>query len=360
MKRKIVSVILSVCLLLSLCACGGKEETTAGGYAKEIYLYNWSEYMTQEVLDKFEAEYGIKVVQSTYESNDELLAKLVADSSGGEYDIAVPTNYYISAMLENDLLAEIDKDALTNYKNLDEAYLNLPYDEENTYSIPYMGTVSVWIGNKKLLEELGVEVNSMEDLKNPKLKGNIIMTDDSQEVMQEGLIGAGFDPTSTDLDELEKAKEFLMELNENIKSYSTTVDVRDAMAKGEAAVASMYSGEALQALEENPDLEVVMVKEQCSLSLDSFVLLKNSKHKEEAQLFIDFCLRPDISAELTNEYKFVCFNKEAVSNLDEALAANPLCVLTQDMKARTYCINEVNSELLSAEVDAMTEIKSSR
>lgn len=360
MKKRITGAILGLSMAGLLCGCGGEEEKTADGYAKEIYLYNWSEYMTQEVLDLFEEEYGIKVVQSTFESNDELLAKLVAGGDSGEYDIAVPTNYYLSALVDNDLVAEIDHSKLTNIGNIDEAYMNLPFDEGNKYSIPYMGTVGVWIGNEKILDELGMEIHTLQDLTDPKLEGNIIMTDDAQEIMEQGLMGAGYEPTSTDLEELTAAKEFLLSINSNVKSYSTTVDVRDAMAKGEAAVANMYSGEALQALEANPDLGVVMDEEQCSLSLDSFVVLKNSKHKEEAMLFIDFCLRPDIAAKLANEYKFVCFNKAAIPELEEELASNPLCVLTDDLKNRTYCINEVNSELLSAEVDALTEIKTAR
>ena len=203
-------------------------------------------------------------------------------------------------------------------------------------------------------------MHNYSDIENKKLKNNIIITDDAQQTFEAALDACGYEPTSTKLDEINKAKEYMVKLNSNVKSYSITLDARDSMAKGEAALALMYSGEALQALQANNDLELVMDKEKLALSLDNFVLLKGSKHKKEAELFINFCLRPDISAKLTNEYKFVCFNKKAVDKLDNDLKNNPACVLSDDIKSRMYCQNEIPNKVLSKEVDAMTEIKSAR
>lgn len=359
MKKRIFLAMLTVAFSCVMAGCGEKEETTENGYAKEIYLYNWSEYMTQEVLDLFEEEYGIKVVESTFESNDELLAKLVAGNEG-EYDIAVPSNFYIEALLQNDLIEELDKDKIPNLANIDEAYRGLDYDPEDKYTVPYMGTVVPWIANTKIIDELDVEINSMEDLTDERLKDNIIMVDDPQGNITVGLLGCDLEPTSTNLDDIAKAKDWLMALNPNVKSYSIAGDVRDVMAKGECAVAAMYSGTALQAMAQNPDLEIVMEEEPCSLSLDTMVILKGTKHKEEAELFIDFILRPEISAKLTNEFQYVCFNKAAVDYLDEDLKNSPLCVLTDDMKERLFLINTFDGEAIDAEVAAMTEVKSAR
>ncbi len=358
---KLVSLttVSAMCLGL-LVGCGGTEKKTKDGYASEIYLYNWSEYMTEDVKNAFEEEYGIKVVESTYESNDELLAKLLAGGNSGTYDVALPSNYYITTMLANDLLVPYDATKLEHYSNLDPAYLGLEYDEKNQYTVPYMGTLGVWIGNKKILDELGVEIHTMKDLTNPVLKNNIIMTDDSQQITEGGLMGAGIDPSSQDVANIDSAKEFIMSINDNIKSFSITVDARDAMARGEAALAYMYSGEALQAMMENPDLVVVMEEEPVSLSLDTFVILEGSKHIEEAKLFIDFCLRDDISAQLTNEYMFTCFNTAAVDHLDEELASNPLCVMGESIKENMFYNTSLDADFMAAQVDAITEIKASR
>ena len=134
MKKTILALVLAALCVMLLTACGAEKpaqptaapseatqenavpaESAAPQYAKEIYLYNWSEYMTQEVLDGFEKEYGIKVIETTFESNDEMLAKLLAGSKG-QYDIAVPSNFYIDAMLANDLLEELDFSVITKSK----------------------------------------------------------------------------------------------------------------------------------------------------------------------------------------------------------------------------------------------------
>ena len=359
-NKRILAVAIAATMAFSLTACGGgKEEKTDSGYAKEIYLYNWSEYMSQDVLDKFEDEYGIKVVESTFESNDEMLAKLMA-GGGSEYDIAVPSNFYIESMKANDLLEPLDKDVITNYNNIDATYRTMECDPNGEYCVPYMGTSCVWIANTKMLSEYGIEIHKMEDIKNDKLKNNILIVDDPQAISGVGLIGCDLDPTSQNLDDIEKAKEYMKELNPYIKAYAASTDTRDSMAKSEVALAYMYSGEALQAMKENPDLEVVMDEEQCSLSMDTMVLLKGSKHKEEAELFLNFILRPDISAELTNMFQFVCANEASVEYLEDDLKNNELCVLSDNMKSRIFMINTFNSEALSAETDALMEIKSSR
>ena len=110
--KKMMAAALAATMVFTMTACGNdSEEKTADGYAKEIYLYNWSEYMSEDVLNKFEEEYGIKVVETTFESNDEMLAKLMA-GGGSEYDIAVPSNFYIESMKANDLLEPLDKDVV--------------------------------------------------------------------------------------------------------------------------------------------------------------------------------------------------------------------------------------------------------
>ena len=131
--KKMMAAALAATMVFTMTACGSdSEEKTADGYAKEIYLYNWSEYMSEDVLNKFEEEYGIKVVETTFESNDEMLAKLMA-GGGSEYDIAVPSNFYIESMKANDLLEPLDKDVITNYDNIDETYRTMQCDQDGEY-----------------------------------------------------------------------------------------------------------------------------------------------------------------------------------------------------------------------------------
>lgn len=359
-----VGVLTVVGCACTLSGCGSSGDNSSddkdgNGYADEIYLYNWSEYMTQDVLDQFEEEYGIKVVQTTYESNDELLAKLIAGKEG-EYDIAVPTNTYIQAFKDNDLLEAFDDGAITNLSNIDPAYLGLSYDPDNEYTVPYMGTLSVMLANKPMLEDLGLTINTSQDLLNSSLTNNLLIFDDVEGDITLALQGAGLDPNTTDVDDLDSAEDYLMSLNSNIKSFSQISDERISATRGEVALSYIYSGDALQAMAENPDLEIVMREEQFPLTLDNLVILKGTKHKKEAELFINFLLRPDISAELTEEYQYVCFNQAAISYLPEELQDSEICVLSDDIKNNLVVINEKSGDMLDKMVDVMTEVKSAK
>ncbi len=363
MKRKVihVSVVLLSLLVLgsALSGCAKKEEKTKDGYAKTIYLYNWTEYMSKDVLEKFKKEYGITVVETTYESNDEMLAKLVAGKKG-TYDIAVPTNYFIKVMEGNDLLEPYDKDEITNLKNINPSYLNPKYDPGNKYTVPYMGTVTLTVGNKKMLGELGVTVNNVNDLQNPKLKNNIVVMDDNETITSLGLEGLGFDPLTTDKNQIAKTKDYMVKMNSNIKAFPSTADGRTMLARGEVAVGHMYGGDVAQAMAQNPDLEIVAKDSPISLSVDSFVLLKGSKHKKEAQLFINFLLRPDISAELTEAFPYLCLNDAAKTKLDQKILDNPACFLPKDLMDNIFFIEEQKPDILSQKVDIVTEIKAAR
>ena len=407
MKKTILALVLAALCVMLLSACGAEKpavqptstpagtaqecaapaESAAPQYAKEIYLYNWSEYMTQEVLDGFEKEYGIKVIETTFESNDEMLAKLLAGSKG-QYDIAVPSNFYIDAMLANDLLEELDFSVITNIDNIDPQFRTSQVDPEGKYTVPYMGTASLWLGNPQKLEELGVKADNYEDLKDPRFEGNILMSDDAQGNICCGLSAMDLDPTSNDLADIEQAKQYLLSINKNVKAYSLPADVRDSMIKNEAAVAYMYSGNIMQAMQANPNLhsmikneaavaymysgnimqamqanpnlQLALKEEQVSLSIDNLVILKGTKHKTEAELFINYLLRGDVSAKLTTEFPYVCFNTAAVEYLPEELAKSELCLLSDDIKSRIYMINTFNGEAIAAEIDAMVEVKTSR
>lgn len=358
-KRWLVLTMLLACVPFMLAGCGSSEKNEdkdGNGYADEIYLYNWSEYMLPEVLEDFEKEYGIKVVETTFESNDEMLAKLLTGGEG-EFDLAVPTNYYVKALLENDLLEPYDKDAVTNLDNIYDSYLDLDYDKENQYTVPYMGTAMLTIGNKEKLKELGTEIHTADDLLDTKLKDNVIVVDDTEAITNLALMGSGKDPAKKTVEDIKAGKKYLQNLNKTLKSYTQVADGRTMLARNEVAAAYIYSGDAVQSMNENEKLGIVMEEEPVSLSIDSFVLLKGSKHKKEAQLFVDFILRPENYAKLEKEFAYVCLNEAAVEKLPKELAENPACVLDEDMKSRLFLIGEKSEEVLSAMTDVVTEVK---
>lgn len=259
--------------------------------ANKVIVYNWGEYIDPEVLDMFEEETGITVVYEEFETNEGMYPKVQAGAVS--YDLVCPSDYMIQRMIENDLLAEINFDNIPNIKNIGEQYLKQSqgFDPENKYSVPYTwGTVGI-LYNKTMVDEA---VDSWSILWNKKYADQILMQNSVRDAFGIALKYLGYSLNSMDLDELQAAKELLMEQKPLVQAY--VVDqVRDKMISNEAAIGVIYSGEAIYTQAENPDLEYVIPKEGSNVWIDSWVIPKNAQNKENAELFINFLCRPDIA-----------------------------------------------------------------
>ena len=280
---------------------------TAGGFiymnngnsssGRQVIVYNWGDYIDPDVIAMFEEETGIHVIYEEYETNEIMYPKV--QSGAIAYDAVCPSDYMIQRMIESDLLAEIDYDNIPNINYIDDVYMEFStqFDEENRYSVPYLwGTVGI-LYNKNMVDE---PVDSWEILWNEKYKDSILMQDSVKDAFAVALKYLGYSLNSTDLDELEAAKKLLIEQKPLVQAY--VVDqVRDKMIGNEAALGVIYSGEALYCQQENPDLEYVIPKEGSNLWIDSWVIPKNAKNKENAEAFINFLCRPDI-AKMNFEY----------------------------------------------------------
>mgnify|MGYP001622894149 FL=1 len=268
-----------------------------GASGKQVIVYNWGDYLDPDVIDLFEEETGIHVVYEEYETNEIMYPKV--QSGAIAYDVVCPSDYMVQRMIENDLLAEIDFDHVPNIKYIDDIYMDMStqFDEGNKYSVPYLwGTVGI-LYNKTMVDE---PVDSWGILWDKKYKDSILMQDSVRDAFGVALKYLGYSLNSTDLDELEAAKKLLIEQKPLVQAY--VVDqVRDKMIGNEAALGVIYSGEALYCQEENPDLEYVIPKEGSNLWIDSWVIPKNARNKENAEAFINFLCRPDI-AKMNFEY----------------------------------------------------------
>ena len=258
---------------------------------EKVVVYNWGEYIDPEVLTMFEKETGIDVVYEEFETNEILYPKV---SSGAiAYDVVCPSDYMIQRMIENDLLTEINFANSPHIKNIGQQYMDQSrqFDPENKYSVPYCwGTVGI-LYNKTMVDE---PVDSWSILWDPKYKDNILMQDSVRDAFGVTLKYLGYSLNSTDLDELNDAKNLLIEQKPLVQAY--VIDqVRDKMIGNEAALGVIYSGEAIYTQKENPNLEYVIPKEGSNIWIDSWVIPKNSEHKENAEKFINFLCRPDIA-----------------------------------------------------------------
>lgn len=312
-KKILIQRVVPVAICIVFIGGGfyyAKENDVMNG--EKLVVYNWGEYIDPEVLTMFEEETGIDIVYEEFETNEILYPKI---SSGAiAYDVICPSDYMIQRMIENDLLSEINFDNIPNLKNIGKQYLeqSRQFDPENKYSVPYCwGTVGI-LYNKMMVDE---PVDSWSILWDPKYKDNILMQDSVRDAFGVTLKYLGYSLNSTDLDELTEAKNLLIEQKPLVQAY--VIDqVRDKMIGNEAALGVIYSGEAIYTQKENPNLEYVIPKEGSNIWIDSWVIPKNTEHKENAEKFINFLCRPDIAL-MNFEYITYSTPNEAARELIE-------------------------------------------
>lgn len=316
--QRLIPVAMAVLIVIGGFIYGQKDGVSGNG---QVIVYNWGEYIDPEIIDLFEEETGIDVIYEEFETNEIMYPKI--QSGAIAYDVVCPSDYMIQRMIENDLLAEINYDHIPNLKYIGDNYMKMTrqFDPENKYSVPYLwGTVGI-LYNKKMVDE---PVDSWGILWDKKYEDSILMQDSVRDAFAVALKYLGYSLNSTDLDELEAAKNLLIEQKPLVQAY--VIDqVRDKMIGGEAALGVIYSGEALYCQQENPDLDYVIPKEGTNIWIDSWVIPKNAKNVENAEAFINFLCRPDI-AKMNFDYITYSIPNTAGRDLieDESLRNSPI------------------------------------
>ena len=316
--QRLIPVAMAVLIVIGGFIYGQKDGVSGNG---QVIVYNWGEYIDPEIIDLFEEETGIDVIYEEFETNEIMYPKI--QSGAIAYDVVCPSDYMIQRMIENDLLAEINYDHIPNLKYIGDNYMKMSrqFDPENKYSVPYLwGTIGI-LYNKKMVDE---PVDSWGILWDKKYEDSILMQDSVRDAFAVALKYLGYSLNSTDLDELEAAKNLLIEQKPLVQAY--VIDqVRDKMIGGEAALGVIYSGEALYCQQENPDLDYVIPKEGTNIWIDSWVIPKNAKNVENAEAFINFLCRPDI-AKMNFDYITYSIPNTAGRDLieDESLRNSPI------------------------------------
>lgn len=307
MKKIIVLLALVMTINIVFSGCSKKEEK------KELNIFNWSEYMPQEIIDDFEEETGIKVNYATYSSNEEMLAKV--QSSPGTYDLIVASDYMVDIMVKQNFLEEITMDNIKNIENIGSDYLDKAFDPGNKYTVPYMAGSALLAVNKSMVD---IDIDSYEDLWDVSLSDSLVVLDDSRGLLGIALKKLGYSMNTTNLDELEEAKQELIALKGNIKAFDSD-SPKTMLISEEVAVGFVWSAEAVLAKRENPNIEIVMPNEGLYLWQDNFAIPQGAKNKEIAEQFIDFLLRPEVSKAFSDMVPYTNPNLEAVKLLDESL-----------------------------------------
>ena len=366
MKKKMTMTLAAVSLAaLSAALITGCGKSASGGKEdNKLNVYNWGEYIDENVIAQFEDETGIQVVYDVFETNEEMYP--VIEAGAVKYDVVCPSDYMIQRMAQNNLLSEINFDNVPNYKEIGQEYLDISkgFDPENKYSVPYCwGTMGI-LYNTKRLEELGVPApTKWSDLWDERLSGELLMQNSVRDAFTVALKMEGYSLNSTNPDELAKARDLLIEQKPLVQAY--VIDqVRDKMIGGEAAVGVIYSGEMLYIQEAvadqglDYDLEYVIPEEGTNYWIDSWVIPANAEHKENAEKWIDFLCRPDIAKKNFEYITYATPNKGAYDLLDDDLKNNK--ALFPDINSLPNCeiIKYLGDDVDTIYNDMWKEIKS--
>lgn len=285
---------------------------------QEVYVYNWTEYLPDEVIASFQKDTGIKVVYSTYESNESMYAR-VKILKGGGYDVVFPSTYYVHKMRQEGLLSPIDKAKLPNFKNLDDRLLYKPYDPNNTYSVPYVwGSTGIGYNSALIKKE---EVSSWADLFNPKFKNKLVFNDDIREVFGVGLKVLGYSVNDTDPVHIEAAYNKLKTLMPNIRLFASD-SPKQAFLNQEVTAGMIWNGEIFMAADENPAISYLYPKEGAMFWVDNMIIPVNAPNKDNAHRFIDYILKPEMAKQICEYVGYAPANKTAMDLYDARLKNN--------------------------------------
>ena len=308
MHKKLIALISATILISSsLIGCVGNKSNSN----KVINVFNCGDYIDEELITKFEEETGYKVEYSTYDTNEIMYSKIKSGSN--KYDLVFPSDYMIEKMINEGMAEKINFDNIPNYKYIDEKFKNLSYDPNNEYSVPYMwGTIGI-IYNPEIVKE---EVRSWDILWDKKYDKEIIMFNSVRDTMAIALSKLGYSMNSTNPEEIKQAADILIEQKPIVKAWFVD-QVKDAMINDEAALATVWSGDANYIISENPKLEYVVPEEGSNKWFDAMVIPKDAPNKEGAEAFINFLTDPENSLQNVDYIQYYTPNWKTYEMLDD-------------------------------------------
>ena len=259
-----------------------------------LNVYNWGLYISDgsdesvDVLSAFEELTGIKVNYTTFDSNESLYAKM--KSGGASYDVIFPSDYMVGKMIQEGMLAELDYSNIPNFSRIGEDYRGWSFDPDNAYSVPYTWGTTGIIYNTTMVEEAPTR---WADLWDVEYAGNVLMFNNSRDAyaIAAKKLGRSLNPGS--VDEVDLVMKELQAQKSVVQAYVMD-EIFDKMEGGEAAMAPYYAGDAITMIDENPDLAFVHPEEGVNFFIDSMCIPANAKHREAAEMFINYLCEPDV------------------------------------------------------------------
>jgi putative spermidine/putrescine transport system substrate-binding protein len=321
---------------LGLCLCVAAGQAQAEE-EKVLNLYNWSDYFAPDTLAEFQKETGIKVRYDAYDSDETLQSKLMTGDSG--YDLVWPTNDFMAKEIQAGAFRKLDKSKLPNLKYLDPSLLKLmaQSDPGNQYGVPYMwGTVGVGYDRAKVSAILGKDMpaNSMDLLFNPAIASRIAahcgigMQDSASTVLPLALRYIGRDPVNPTAQDYALVQTMLLKVRPYMRLFVNSANANELM-DGELCVMVGYSGainlaaQKAKELDRKSDIVYDIPSVGTLMWFDGMVIPKTARHPDNAHAFINYILRPDVVAKISNATRYANANQGALKLMDPALVNNP-------------------------------------
>ena len=344
--------LLWTCVALAVAACGREHSDTSAAAAsaddRTLNVYNWSDYIGPDTVADFERETGIKVRYDVFDSNEVLEAKLLAGTTG--YDIVVPSANFVARQIQAGVFQPLDRSKLPNYKNLDPAIVKIlaGYDPDNRYAVPYLwGTTGIGYNVAKIKERMpDAPIGSWDLLFKPEVVARfkdcgVSVIDTPTEVVPSMLHYLGLPSASQDEGDLAQAEAQLMRMRPTVRYFHSSQYLND-LASGEICLALGWSGDvyiararAAEAGNGN-DIAYFIPREGALMWFDTMAIPKDAPHVANAYKFLDYLMRPDVAAAITNAVHYGNANLAATALVDPAIAHDPALYPDADTRARLF------------------------
>ena len=309
--KKTLALIIALAMMLSL------GITASAAERKEINIFMWSDYISDDLIANFEDEYGVRVNLSYMNDNADSITKLTAGAGDG-YDLIMTCDAYMESLIAGGYLEKLDLSTIPNSKNINKAYWS---EQNQDYCVPYLMNYIYVVYDT---ERCPIEITCYNDLIRPEMKGQIGSVDGARNLFPIALIALGYDPNSRDEKEIAEAYEWLVKYNENVLAYGST---ETNIVNGTISCMFTYDGNTAEAMaqlgEDNKLIVAPFTKDPVQLGFDLFVIPKGAQHMDDAYAFLNYICDPEVMAANLVDNPYSCPNDAAVAAASEEYRNGP-------------------------------------
>jgi spermidine/putrescine transport system substrate-binding protein len=315
--------------LLGLTGCGGNKSVPGGPEDAVVNFYNWDTYIAKTTLADYDKAKGVKVKMTNFANNDELFAKFKAGNPG--YDVIVPSNDFVERMVKANMLEPLDMAKIPNFKNIDEAYRDVPFDPGRKFSMPYTWLV-LGIGYRK--SKVKVVPDSWKVLlDSDEYKGRIALLSEAGDLFRLYAKYLGNSVNEITPEMIKQIEVMLKKQKANVKSFHSD-DGQDLLESGEVDLVMEYNGDIAQKIATNPDIGFVIPKEGSQLNADNLCIPKKAPHPNNAHAFINYLLDAEVNRKILEEIQYPTPNAAAKALMPDVYKNNPVIFPSAEVLAK--------------------------